>query len=519
MTLPSSNSQVVYTGNGLTTNFPFTFIVPTDSMQVSLYNTVTFTEDVLDPSVYTVNGYDAPAGGSVDYPLVGSPIAATLKLIITRVVPAVQELDLTGQSNWQPENLEEQLDLIVMMVQQLNTGLALAVTQSAATATGDPLTFNDVLEAAQAAATSASAAATSASGAAASAVTAAAQAAAAAASAATAVAAIAPIITRGDLLTRSATVPIRLAIGGANTFLGSDGTDPAWKSAAQVKTSLGFQTVSTDNRLVRNDGLVGGLQGTGITVDDVDAVTGLTALSISSTAAGIISSITSTDAGVTAGPVYDIYRDSVSPAVSDILGQVVFNGRDSAGNKQEYFSIQGVIADPTSTSEDSSGDFYAQIAGARTKIVSMGPSFVGLGTQTNDSAAAGFIGELISSTVLVGAGVSLTSTAATNVTSISLTAGDWDVWGNVCFTPNAATTIQGLIAWISITSATNPTVPNEGAVTTFSLPFSTGANQIIQAGQKRISLASTTTVYLSTLAVFGVSTMVAFGYIGARRVR
>src|SRR3989344_2063281 len=36
------------------------------------------------------------------------------------------------------------------------------------------------------------------------------------------------LTTRGDLLTRSATIPARLALGGAGKLVGSDGTDTAW---------------------------------------------------------------------------------------------------------------------------------------------------------------------------------------------------------------------------------------------------------------------------------------------------
>lgn len=83
---------------------------------------------------------------------------------------------------------------------------------------------------------------------------------------------------------------------------------------------------------------------------------------------------TFTDAGATVGPVYDLYRDSATPAAADIIGRLAFNGRDSVTNKQEYGSIEGVIDDPTSTSEDGSLDFYAVVAGTRTKIVSVGPN-------------------------------------------------------------------------------------------------------------------------------------------------
>jgi CRISPR/Cas system-associated exonuclease Cas4 (RecB family) len=79
----------------------------------------------------------------------------------------------------------------------------------------------------------------------------------------------------------------------------------------------------------------------------------------------------STDAGATAGPVLEFYRNSATPAASDILGKLLFNGEDSAGNTQEYASIETVIVDATSTSEDGQLDFYVTKAGARTKFLSM----------------------------------------------------------------------------------------------------------------------------------------------------
>lgn len=41
---------------------------------------------------------------------------------------------------------------------------------------------------------------------------------------------LSPLTTRGDLITRSATVPVRLAIGASGRYLRSDGTDPSWST-------------------------------------------------------------------------------------------------------------------------------------------------------------------------------------------------------------------------------------------------------------------------------------------------
>jgi hypothetical protein len=81
--------------------------------------------------------------------------------------------------------------------------------------------------------------------------------------------------------------------------------------------------------------------------------------------------VTSADAGATVGPILDLYRNSATPANADILGKVLFNGEDSAGNTQEFASIETVIVDVTSTSEDGQLDFYVTKAGTRTKFASM----------------------------------------------------------------------------------------------------------------------------------------------------
>ncbi len=142
-----------------------------------------------------------------------------------------------------------------------------------------------------------------------------------------------------------------------------------------------------------------------------------------------------------------------------------------------------------------------------------------IGTTTNDNAAAGSVGSLVESEILVGSAVSLTSTTAANITSISLTAGDWDVWGNCVFLPDASTPLTSIISWISTTSATLPTLPNAGAESLIGTSMTVGTAQALTAGSKRLSLSATTTVYLSCRAVFTISTATAYGYIGARRRR
>lgn len=135
------------------------------------------------------------------------------------------------------------------------------------------------------------------------------------------------------------------------------------------------------------------------------------------------------------------------------------------------------------------------------------------GTTTNDSAAAGAFGEYQTANT---AGVALTNGVPANATSISLTAGDWDVEGVVQFSPAGTTQFTQLIIGISATSATFGAL---GTFTTLQHAFTTGASNTIPTPVVRLSLAATTTVYVVAQAGFTVSTMSASGFIRARRVR
>lgn len=139
-----------------------------------------------------------------------------------------------------------------------------------------------------------------------------------------------------------------------------------------------------------------------------------------------------------------------------------------------------------------------------------------IGTSTNNNASAGSVGERIASAIAVGSAVSLSNGVAANVTSISLTAGDWEVSGNVNFAPTAATGTNAL-AGISSTSAT---IPTDGTEVYDGLQF-TGTSELnsITLPAKRILLAATTTVYLIGKTAFSGGSVAGFGSISARRVR
>jgi hypothetical protein len=82
--------------------------------------------------------------------------------------------------------------------------------------------------------------------------------------------------------------------------------------------------------------------------------------------------LTSTDAGAAAAPILDLYRDSATPAASDTLGEIEFNGEDSAGNKQTYALFHASILSPTSGAEQGQLHFETATGGALTEKMIIG---------------------------------------------------------------------------------------------------------------------------------------------------
>lgn len=141
------------------------------------------------------------------------------------------------------------------------------------------------------------------------------------------------------------------------------------------------------------------------------------------------------------------------------------------------------------------------------------------GVTTNSSAPTGYIGEYVESTVALGSAVSLTTGVVTNITSISLTAGDWDVSGVVLMDSGATTNITRVTAGTSSTSATADIT--KGYYNHVHSGYVPGGGQFraMPLNTSRFSLSGTTTIYLVALANFTVSTCTAYGTISARRVR
>src|SRR6185312_13766790 len=166
-----------------------------------------------------------------------------------------------------------------------------------------------------------------------------------------------------------------------------------------------------------------------------------------------------------------------------------------------------------------SHNFLTSISTAGVPVAAQPTSADVLGTATNDNAASGYIGEYISANVPIGSAVSLSTGVAKIVTSISLTAGDWDVSGTVGFSEGATTTCTQQIAAINTADNTLPTSPGAGAYAQQGGTGVAGTGAVMPTGTTRLLLTATTTVYLVAQAAFATSTNAAYGFIAARRAR
>lgn len=141
------------------------------------------------------------------------------------------------------------------------------------------------------------------------------------------------------------------------------------------------------------------------------------------------------------------------------------------------------------------------------------------GTNTNDSAASGYVGEYTSASLSYASRVTLSSATSANITSLSLGAGDWNVVGHIKFEGTGGPTTSSVLVGVSTTSATLDQSQEDLYAYGPGLTSSVAdVSAILPATRK--SLSGTTTIYLIGNATWtGGTNVKAWGIITARRVR
>lgn len=138
-----------------------------------------------------------------------------------------------------------------------------------------------------------------------------------------------------------------------------------------------------------------------------------------------------------------------------------------------------------------------------------------IGVVNGSSAASGSVGEYIESFIDLGTPITLTTLTPANVTSIILTAGDWDVSVIGGFNNVSAANVSAICGASSI-SATIPAGAHRASLGEISF---LNVDIELSTVPIRFNISSPTTVYLVVIAEFSAGTMEAYGLIRARRMR
>lgn len=206
--------------------------------------------------------------------------------------------------------------------------------------------------------------------------------------------------------------------------------------------------------------------------------------------------------------------------------------RQMAGFNAANVSITGGSAALSSLSVTAVSSLTTLIASGGTSLAALTATGVitpnatiGIaGTGAADNANAGRIGEFLTATVAAAASITMTTTVTANIASINVTAGDWDVTGIVDFSL-AGATVTDMRCGPSVATATLPTQPGGGGLGTdalviFPANFVTITDTIVvESATVRVSVGSTTPLFLTAQATFSLGSVATFGTIRARRMR
>lgn len=125
MTVQLETRLARHSGNGISTVFPYQFVIP-EAKNLQVYTRLKATGQVtlLQPSQYSATGFGSKTGGTVTYKPNDVPMNSDWEILIFRVVSYIQQTNFLNSGGFYPEAVEAQLDYIVYEIQQLATGVS-----------------------------------------------------------------------------------------------------------------------------------------------------------------------------------------------------------------------------------------------------------------------------------------------------------------------------------------------------------------------------------------------------------
>jgi hypothetical protein len=155
------------------------------------------------------------------------------------------------------------------------------------------------------------------------------------------------------------------------------------------------------------------------------------------------------------------------------------------------------------------------------------------GTTTNDNAATGFVGEFDEVSVNLSGKNQLNTGTPENLSggTIDLTAGDWEIYGQIAFDTAATTRVREVAVGISLTTGTFPASSTIFQPDIATGEFSTQLDWVstmnfvpdgelyLAIGPYRVSTTTTRQLFIVVSSSFTISNLYAYGYVQARRIR
>ena len=201
----------------------------------------------------------------------------------------------------------------------------------------------------------------------------------------------------------------------------------------------------------------------------------------------------------------DTSRAAVSAIPAASSTTPTMNGTAAIGTGTTFARADHVHPSDTSKLSLSGGVLTGALTPASAGIV---------GVTDASNAPAGAVGEFLF--ILVTVGVSLTTGTAATVGTLALTAGDWDISGELWLNVSAGATILG---GALNNSAAFPAAPIQNASRVQLAAAFTNSNHILALAPCRVTISAGATYYLMASVTFSSGTASATGKILARRCR
>jgi hypothetical protein len=260
------------------------------------------------------------------------------------------------------------------------------------------------------------------------------------------------------------------------------------------------------------------------TASQITTTAGVGAVTFSMPASVVTPGSLSTTTGLTAGSGFTVTAGAISTAsgASTVnIGAAADTGTINLGASTAGQTINvgttSNAANAVAVRAGNTNGFSVSLtakANAITVTSAAGGKYWGM--QSNSAPTAGFIGEEIRSAIASGSAVTLTNTGtAYEITSITLSAGVWDISACLSYTTdaNSVTAIVG-----SINTSVALGTQGDNSLSSTAVPLN-GFNSSLSIPSWRYLATGTPTIYLIAQASFtSTPAVTAFGRISAKRV-